>query len=100
VQTGFGLGLFSFLFVIERRAVTVKAFTCGLGMVLISVGLLGSPGCGADNEADAKKAAASIGDPGAPKGTVTQNVPPTTPDAYKQHQAAPPNYKQSDAPKK
>jgi hypothetical protein len=94
------LGLFSFLFVIERRAVTVKAFTCGLGMVLISVGLLGSPGCGADNEADAKKAAAAIGDPGAPKGEVKQNVPQTSPDDYKKHAAQLPNYKQGETPKK
>jgi hypothetical protein len=82
------------LFVIERRAVTVKAFTCGLGMLLISAGLLGTPGCGPDNESDAKKAAAAIGDPGAPKGVVTPSVPQTSPDDYKRHQAAPPNYKQ------
>ncbi len=78
----------------------MKAFICGVGVVLISVGLVGTTGCGADNEADAKKAAASIGDPGAPKGEVKSNVPPTTPDAYKQHQAQLPNYKTGDTPKK
>jgi hypothetical protein len=75
----------------------VKAFTCGVGMVLISIGLVGTPGCGPDNESEAKKASATLGDPGPQKGKAVENVPPTTPDAYKK-KADMPNYK-SEAPK-
>ncbi len=54
----------------------------GLCMLVVSTGLMAVPGCGSDNESDAKKAAATIGDPGAPATPKVQNVPPTSLSDY------------------
>jgi hypothetical protein len=66
----------------------VKWSKLGLCLLAFSTGLMAMPGCGADNESDAKKAAATIGDPGAPATPKVQNVPPTSLDDYKQSDPA------------
>ncbi len=44
----------------------MKAFTRKLCLALVTMGLLGVTGCGADNEADGKAASQKLGDAGKP----------------------------------
>jgi len=67
----------------------VKAFTRGLCLGLVTLGMMSMTGCGADNENEAEKLAKGMGDPGAanPKslpGEITQGPPPTMLDVKRQ----------------
>jgi hypothetical protein len=60
----------------------------GLCMLVVSMALVSLPGCGGDNESDAKKVSAVTGDPGAPATPKVQNVPPTSVSDYNQSDPA------------
>jgi len=58
----------------------VKALTRGLGLGVVTLGMLGVTGCGPDNEAEGQKLAKTAGDPGAPnpKAHAEDTLPPAT----------------------
>jgi hypothetical protein len=66
----------------------VKFITRGLGLSILSLGILFMVGCGADNEAEGEKLAKTAGDPGAPdpKATGKVGAPPTSQEEHFQNQ--------------
>jgi len=54
----------------------VKSFTRGLGLALLSLGMLGVTGCGPDNETEALKAQKAEKDPGPMNPKAVATTPP------------------------
>jgi hypothetical protein len=55
-----------FIRVLNRRVLPVKFFTRGLVLFMLCLGMLGTVGCGTDNETEGQQLAKTAGDPGAP----------------------------------
>jgi hypothetical protein len=73
---------FSTIFRLERSAVIVKRFTCGLSVLVVALGLAIVPGCGADNESDATKPNPDLKAPGPPAKTAEDLPTPKTMEDY------------------
>jgi hypothetical protein len=59
-----------------RRAIPVKALMRGFGLLLLGVMILGSSGCGTDNESDAAKLQNATGTPPPPaEGSAPTSTP-------------------------
>ncbi len=71
----------------------MKSFTCGMaGGLVIALGLAAAPGCGPDNETEAKKLSGAMGDPGTPENKNKNLVAPppaTGKGAYNQRERDP-----------
>jgi hypothetical protein len=54
----------------------VKAFTRGLWLAIVAMGMLGVVGCGADNASEGEVASKKLGDPGKPdpKGLPSEGI--------------------------
>jgi hypothetical protein len=59
----------------DRRVKAVKAFNRRLFSALVTMGMLGVTGCGADNEAEGEKLAKKEPDPGKPAAGSTPEKP-------------------------
>ena len=57
----------------------MKTLTRGLGLALVSLGMLSVTGCGPDNETEAQNAAKVAGDPGAPNPNAKVAAPAAVP---------------------
>jgi hypothetical protein len=69
----------------------VKAFTRGLWLALLTMGMLGAGGCGPDNASEGEAASKKLGEPGTPdpKGLPSQTITPPTSEADRATQEGP-----------
>jgi hypothetical protein len=69
----------------------VKAFTRGLCVAFVMLGMVGVVGCGPDNASEGQAASKKLGDPGNPdpKGLPSQTITPPSSEADRATQEGP-----------